>query len=81
MLTNNDYNIHVRKYQFLWVDQDIYYCEVNPFSSVYLGTIGSGRNSETYGFVENNQLILQEIDGEEIIDEVNINLLPLCEQK
>jgi hypothetical protein len=81
MITNDYYNIHVRKYQFLWVDQDIYYCEVDSLSSVYLGTIGSGRNSETYGYVENNQLILQEIDGEEIIDEVNIDLLPVCEQK
>jgi hypothetical protein len=54
---------------------------VDQLSSIYLGTIGSGRNSETYGYVENNQLILQEIDGEEIIDEVNIDLLPVCEQK
>ena len=81
MLTNNDYNIHVRKYQFLWVDQDHYYCEVNQFSSVYLGTIGSGRNSQTYGYVEDNQLILQEIDGEEIIDEEIIDLLLVCEQE
>ena len=74
-------HVYIQAISIKPVDQDYYYCEVNQFSSVYLGTIGSGRNSETYGYVEGNRLVLQEIDGEEIINEEIIDLLLVCEQE
>lgn len=80
ILEDDHYRIHLRKYEFLWVDQDAYYCEVDAYSSVYLGTISSGRNSSTYGYVEANSLVLQEISGDEILDEVILELSDVCNQ-
>lgn len=80
ILEDNHYRIHIRKYEFLWQDSDAYYCEVNAYSSVLLGTIQSGRNSVTFGYVDEDDLILQEISGNEILNEVRVALSNVCKK-
>ena len=81
MLENERYSIHIRHYQFLWVRTNFFYCEIDSFSSVYLGYIQEDDHSFTEENVERDHLILREISGEEVVDEVIVDLSAICKQK